>query len=103
MEQFELQFDGGTVSGQGTDIVGPFLFRGEYDAAGKVRLVKQYIARHAVVYHGEPDGEGSILGTWSIDVKQFGVAYRGPFLMQRACLAFQRCNFAAREKPSASS
>lgn len=82
MEQFELRFDGGTITGQGTDIVGPFLFKGTYDSAGKVDLIKQYIARHAVIYHGEPDGEGSILGTWSIDVKQFGVGYRGPFLMQ---------------------
>lgn len=77
MEQFELHFLEGRIRGQGTDIVGPFLFRGEYDDQGNVTLIKQYVGKHTVVYRGQPDGEGSILGTWAI-----GADWSGPFLMQ---------------------
>lgn len=78
MEEFHLTFDNGAIRGRGVDIVGAFTFRGEYDAKGAVSLVKQYLGKHAVTYLGSPDGEGSILGTWTIEQSP----YKGPFLMQ---------------------
>jgi hypothetical protein len=78
MTPFTLNFDGGRVSGQGKDMVGRFSFFGEYDeATGAVRMVKQYAGKHQVLYVGQPDGEGSIQGTWWIDEHQ-----RGPFLLR---------------------
>jgi hypothetical protein len=79
MEQFELHFTpDGTVRGQGTDMVGVFTFRGRYDpAAGTVELTKQYLGQHAVEYVGASDGEGKIIGTWSI-----AGYWSGPFSLQ---------------------
>ncbi len=78
MTPFTLHFRAGRVTGDGRDVVGRFTFTGEYDAAtGAVRLVKQYVGKHAVLYVGRPDGEGSILGTWSM-----GEHYTGPFLLR---------------------
>ncbi len=76
MEQFELEFaPGGTVRGQGTDVVGVFTYRGTYDpSAGSVRMTKQYLGRHSVDYEGAVDGEGKITGTWRI-----GEYWSGPF------------------------
>lgn len=78
MTEFTLRFRHGEVSGEGRDVIGPFLFSGEYDeSSGRVRIVKQYIGRHQVLYVGHPDGEGCIQGTWSI-----GADWTGPFLMR---------------------
>lgn len=67
MTPFTLHFADGRVSGAGRDMVGRFTFSGEYDeATGAVRMVKQYLGRHAVLYVGRPDGEGGIPGTWAI-------------------------------------
>jgi hypothetical protein len=78
MTPFALNFSRGAVSGEGRDVVGRFTFFGEYDeATGEVRMVKQYIGKHQVLYIGRPDGEGSIQGTWSI-----GKLCSGPFLLR---------------------
>lgn len=78
MSAFSLRFEGGTISGEGKDIVGPFVFHGLCEAStGKVSLVKQYLGRHRVHYQGEPDGEGCIFGTWNIEGHN-----SGPFLMR---------------------
>lgn len=53
----------GTVSGGGDDCIGPFTFSG--NLAPDVRLVKQYLGQHAVLYLGTNSGEG-IFGTWRI-------------------------------------
>jgi hypothetical protein len=79
MKEFELTFQpDGTVRGKGTDVVGPFLFTGEWDrATGRVALTKQYLGKHQVRYEGQPDGEGSIVGTWTIrgsDTGPFGMS-----------------------------
>jgi hypothetical protein len=66
MEGLTLRFAGGVVTGHGTDMVGPFVFRGNYDGRGAVTLTKQYLGRHAVHYEGVYDGEGTIHGIWSI-------------------------------------
>jgi hypothetical protein len=81
MTAFELHFSDGRVTGRGTDVVGPFTIRGEYETAtGKVAWVKQYVGKHRVLYSGTPDGEGSILGTWSLEVD--GSKNTGPFLLK---------------------
>jgi hypothetical protein len=81
MSEFELHFADGRVSGHGTDVIGPFAIRGEYDSpTGKVAWVKQYVGKHRVTYAGAPDGEGSILGTWTVDT--YGVKNTGPFLLR---------------------
>jgi hypothetical protein len=81
MSAFELHFADGRVSGRGTDVVGPFTIAGEYETAtGKVAWVKQYVGRHRVFYAGHPDGEGSILGTWTIEMG--GAKNTGPFLLR---------------------
>jgi hypothetical protein len=78
MTPFFLSFEANRVTGSGRDIVGRFTFAGEYDEkTGKVLLIKEYIGRHQVLYVGNPDGEGSILGTWHI-----GKYHKGPFLIQ---------------------
>src|SRR5215203_5605411 len=78
MTPFTLRFANGRVTGEGKDVVGQFTFAGTCDeATGEVRLVKQYLGRHQVLYVGRPDGEGSIQGTWSI-----GPSWTGPFLLR---------------------
>ena len=78
MTAFALRFSGGRITGEGRDVIGRFTFAGEYnEATGRVRLVKQYVGKHRVVYVGDPDGEGCIQGTWSI-----GETWTGPFLLR---------------------
>lgn len=68
MDHFELHFlDDGTIRGRGTDMVGLFTFNGTYNTStGQIRMTKQYIGKHTVAYTGQGDGEGKIVGTWSI-------------------------------------
>ena len=66
MRDLVLNFGDGRVEGHGVDVVGLFTFRGTFDHAGSVTLIKQYIGRHQVLYRGRYDGEGTILGRWSI-------------------------------------
>jgi hypothetical protein len=78
MTPFSLHFAAGKVTGEGKDIVGRFTISGTYDeGTGVVRLVKQYVGKHQVLYVGRPDGEGSIHGTWSI-----GPDWTGPFSLR---------------------
>jgi hypothetical protein len=81
MREFHLAFSSDRISGQGTDVVGPFTISGTLDrSTGGVAFRKQYVGAHAVTYIGRPDGEGSILGTWTIDN---GYAkYEGSFLIK---------------------
>lgn len=82
MRAFHLRFSpDGAVTGGGTDVVGPFTFSGAHDLqTGRVLLVKQYLGKHAVQYAGDPDGEGSIQGTWVITHR--GVRLTGSFLLR---------------------
>ena len=78
MTAFSLRFANGRVKGEGKDMVGRFSFEGTYDEqTGAVRMVKQYIGKHQVLYLGQPDGEGCIVGTWRI-----GEFSTGPFLLR---------------------
>ena len=76
MRQLVLRFEGGRIDGDGVDVIGRFTFSGSYDDAGSVALIKQYAGRHQVLYCGAYDGEGSILGRWSI-----GEYWSGPFAL----------------------
>jgi hypothetical protein len=76
MGDLVLHFEGTEVTGHGHDIVGPFTFTGSCDDRGNVVLVKQYLGRHKVLYRGTYDGEGTILGRWSI-----GATWTGPFAL----------------------
>ena len=77
-EMFELHlaFDQGTVRGFGQDMVGRFIFTGQYDEQGGVVLTKQYLGRHSVRYVGRSTGEGIIQGIWEIPPH-----WSGPFAM----------------------
>jgi hypothetical protein len=78
MTPFFLRFAGGQVTGEGKDIIGRFTFTGEYnEKTGQIRLIKQYLGRHRLLYIGDPDGEGSIHGTWHI-----GESDTGPFAIR---------------------
>lgn len=61
-----LRFTDGRIEGEGRDVIGPFTFAGDYDERGRIRMVKQYLGRHRVLYQGTYDGEGTIFGSWSI-------------------------------------
>jgi hypothetical protein len=76
MRQLTLRFDGGRIDGDGVDVIGRFTFNGSYDDTGSVALIKQYAGLHQVLYRGAYDGEGSILGRWSI-----GEVWSGPFAL----------------------
>lgn len=77
MAEFQLRFDSGQVTGGGVDIIGKFHVVGKYDSAGHVRFVKQYVGKHVVHYEGRHDGEGTILGNWSIPP-----IWSGPFALR---------------------
>lgn len=76
MHDLVLRFENDRVSGHGVDVIGSFIFAGTYDAQGFMTLTKQYVGQHDVLYQGRYDGEGTILGFWSI-----GELYRGPFAL----------------------
>jgi hypothetical protein len=70
MKQFELHFQpDGRMKGHGVDVVGLFDITGTWNKqSGAVVFIKQYRRKHSVEYIGTPDGEGSIHGTWRMDV-----------------------------------
>jgi hypothetical protein len=74
-----LTWQDGTLTGRGTDRVGPFTISGTYDTAtGRCEWKKQYVGRHSVAYRGMNDGRG-IWGVW--EIRQLGGLYvdRGGF------------------------
>ena len=62
-----LVFKDGSITGEGTDYVGPWHIRGSYDEkTGECSWVKQYLKKHHVEYSGKfVDGTG-IVGVWNI-------------------------------------
>jgi len=67
---FNLVFtDNRTITGQGTDTVGPFMWVGSYSAT-EVSLTKQYQGSYAVQYQGtitkDNTGVVSLTGSWSL-------------------------------------
>ena len=70
MMAIDLNFEAGKLHANGSDIVGPFTFNGDYSRAdGKCQWTKQYLGRHRVTYTGVNEGHG-IWGVW--EIRQFG-------------------------------
>jgi len=67
MEELLIEFTESRVVGSGVDLIAPFTLSGKLRPDGAVEFVKQYIGRHAVLYVGHYDGEGTFHGTWDID------------------------------------
>lgn len=68
-QRMTLEFADGVVRGDGVDGLGGFTLEGEYRAVdGEVRVgwVKTYDGAHSILYLGVVDGDGSIVGQWSI-------------------------------------
>lgn len=64
--ELDLTFRDGVLTGDGRDIVGEFLFNGQYELEeGHCNWIKQYVGQHSVGYRGFNEGKG-IWGTWEI-------------------------------------
>jgi hypothetical protein len=68
MEDLVIEFSAGLIRGSGRDVVGEFEMYGTMENDGRVKIVKQYVGRHQVVYSGSYDGEGTMFGTWLIEM-----------------------------------
>jgi hypothetical protein len=64
--ELQLSFRQGAMTGEGRDLIGPFLIRGKYSIeSGECWWTKRYIGKHDVHYHGYNEGKG-IWGLWEI-------------------------------------
>jgi hypothetical protein len=64
VQDLELTFRDGVLTGGGWDSVGDFIVKGSYDEATReVRWTKKYAAAPSVYYRGFREGKG-IWGTW---------------------------------------
>ena len=70
MHQLRIRFQHSQIEGSGIDLIAPFTLTGKMRPDGAVEIVKQYTARHTVLYVGQYDGEGTLYGTWDIDGHQ---------------------------------
>ena len=74
--RLHLEFSQGVLIGEGSDCVGDFEIRGDYELkTGKCAFIKRYIAQHSVNYAGQNQGDGKwVWGVWTI-----GRAFTGGF------------------------
>ena len=73
MQDFHLRFRDGNIDGHGTDVIGRFVFHGDYDPrTGRVRMVKQYLGKHAVLYDGTGRCDPSCRRIWIGGAELFG-------------------------------
>ena len=71
MHQY-LEFNDGTLKGEGTDYVGPWTLQGEYDLSKlKTVWIKSYVGKHDVTYRGTISKTG-IIGVWDIRESETG-------------------------------
>jgi hypothetical protein len=64
--ELDLTFHQGVMTGEGRDMIGPFLIRGKYNINdGKCHWSKRYVGKHDVAYQGYNEGKG-IWGVWEI-------------------------------------
>ncbi|HEV3203092.1 MAG TPA: hypothetical protein VGY77_01855 [Gemmataceae bacterium] len=79
MMEMRLTFSNGSLTGEGRDWVGQFIFRGRYDLRdGKCHWTKRYLGKHDVFYQGFNEGKG-IWGTWEIPAPAGFASSRGGF------------------------
>jgi hypothetical protein len=72
--EIRLTFKGGVMTGEGRDLIGPFLIRGRYQTDdGQCWWTKRYLGKHDVAYRGYNEGKG-IWGLWEIPP-----SYKGGF------------------------
>ena len=70
MMDLHLNFQQGTMTGEGRDVVGHFIIRGKYGIDdGKCHWTKRYLGKHDVFYEGYNEGKG-IWGKWEITPDQ---------------------------------
>ena len=63
MHDLILAFADGRIEGSGVDVIGEFTFAGTL-SGNQVHLLKQYIGKHRIEYHGTSVGEGAYGGRW---------------------------------------
>ena len=64
--ELKLTFRQGSLTGEGRDMIGPFMIRGRYQVEdGQCWWTKRYVGKHDVFYHGYNEGKG-IWGLWEI-------------------------------------
>jgi hypothetical protein len=63
-----LKFCDGRITGEGSDILGKFVFTGHYDLkTGRCEWTKQYVGAHTVRYEGVSEGrELWLWGLWHV-------------------------------------
>ena len=66
MHDLTIEFEGRRLAGKGWDCVGSFTMSGAIRSNHNVRIIKKYVDRHAVLYEGQHDGEGTIFGVWAL-------------------------------------
>ena len=66
MEGLRMTISGNQLSGSGYDVIGPFTFDGTLDENNDVRMIKEYLGKHRVLYKGEYDGKDLMWGIWMI-------------------------------------
>jgi hypothetical protein len=66
MDHLTLEFGTGRITGEGRDVVGPFVVDGRYELSGDCRLTKSYVGQHDVFYFGRKQGK-AIVGVWELD------------------------------------
>jgi hypothetical protein len=79
--ELHLSFHRGVVTGEGRDMIGPFLIRGQYSLVdGKCWWTKRYVGKHDVAYQGYNEGKG-IWGLWEIPPNSRGGFHIWPVAM----------------------
>ena len=77
--ELHLTFRQGQMTGEGRDVVGAFIVRGQYTLAdGKCHWTKRYLGKHDVFYQGYNEGKG-IWGVWEIPTTREYGTQRGGF------------------------
>ena len=94
----QLVFKDGDVRGEGEDIVGKFVIRGNYCVeTDKVTFRKHYVNGHMVAYAGVAGLDSQIRGQWEIRACEDNGYWRiWPVQMCEAC---RRSTAAARDQP----
>src|SRR5690349_19925315 len=71
--ELNLIFQGGTIRGEGRDIVGEFVIKGRYNLSdARVTIHKYYVRRHHVFYDGAADQGKGIWGIWELGGQKGG-------------------------------